>query len=138
MDQLQPQPQPAPQPSAPQMTTCPVCHISIPTSFFFCPNCGAPLRPTPPVVTLKQQISAYSVALFLPPFGLWYVWKYIRSSDPKTKKIGIVALVITVIAIIVAVWTTIAITNSLNQAVNQSLGSFGSGGLGNLGGLGGL
>ncbi len=130
MDQPQPtpqiQPQPAPQPSAPLMTTCPVCHITVPASFFFCPNCGASLRPSPPVVTLKQQISAYSVALFLPPFGLWYVWKYIRSSDPKTKKVGVVALTLTVISIIITIWTVVGLTNSVNQAVNQSLGSYGN------------
>jgi uncharacterized membrane protein len=120
------------QDSASPMTTCPVCHISVPASFFFCPNCGASLRPAPPVVTIKQQVSAYAVSLFLPPFGFWYVWKYIRSSEPKVKRVGIVALVLTIISIIVTVWMTTVTTgwiNSINQAINQSLGSYGNLGL---------
>jgi hypothetical protein len=123
------QPQPTPQPGTPLMTNCPICHVTIPASFFFCPNCGASLRPAPPVVTMKQQISAYSVAFFLPPFGLWYVWKYIRSAEPKVKRVGIIALVLTVISIIVTIWLTTGLLSSVNQAVNQSLGSYGNLGL---------
>jgi len=55
----------------------------------------------------------------LPPFGLWYVWKYLKQKDGKSKKIGIAAAILTVISVIVAIWSAERFVNSINQALNS-------------------
>ncbi len=104
---------------------CPACHASVPAGDLFCPNCGKPLKAAPLGTTIWKQIGIYSVSLFLPPFGLWYVWKYLRSGDKKAREIGIVALVLTILSIAVTIWTSVALVNSFNQTLNQTLGSYG-------------
>ncbi len=108
----------------PSTVICPACRAVVPVDSFFCPNCGKPLREKPLQTTIWKQIGVYFVSLFLPPFGLWYVWKYLRSGDSKAREIGIVALVLTVISIAVTIWTAVALGNSVNQTLNQQRGSY--------------
>ncbi len=65
------------------------------------------------------------MSLFIPPFGFWYVWKYIRQGDRKSKVIGIVAAILTVISIVISIWLWDKSVAALNQAMNASLGGFG-------------
>ena len=98
---------------------CKECGQEISDEALVCPNCGKPQRDKPPSVSLSRQITVYSVSLFLPPFGLWYVWKYLKQKDGKSKKIGIAALILTVISIIVTIWFAERLVNSINQALNS-------------------
>lgn len=98
---------------------CKECGHEISNEALKCPNCGKPQRDKPPSVSLSRQIIAYSVSLFLPPFGLWYVWKYLKQKDGKSKKIGIAVLILTIISIIVMIWFTERFVNSINQTLNS-------------------
>jgi uncharacterized membrane protein YvbJ len=98
---------------------CKECRHEISDEALACPNCGKPQRDKPPSVSLSRQITVYSVSLFLPPFGFWYVWKYLKQKDGKSKKIGIAAAILTVISIIVTIWFTERFVNSINQALNS-------------------
>ena len=98
---------------------CPQCNSSILFSDFFCPNCGKQLKDKLPSATLWKQIVIYSVSLFLPPFGLWYAWKYYRAGDQKSKTIAVVAVVLTIGSILITVWYTDTVINSVNQQLNS-------------------
>lgn len=98
---------------------CKECGHEISDEALTCPNCGKPQRDKLPSVSLSRQMAVYSVSLFLPPFGFWYVWKYLKQKDGKSKKIGIVALILTIISIIVMIWFTEGFVNSINQTLKS-------------------
>jgi len=103
---------------------CPSCAAPISPEMNFCPQCGKKFKEPPPSKLIGAQIVVYFVSFFLPPLGLWYVYKYLRYGDAAAKKIGYAALILTVIAIGIAFWTTEALVSSLNQSLqglNQSL-----------------
>jgi uncharacterized membrane protein YvbJ len=98
---------------------CKECGHEISDEALACPNCGKPQKNKPVATSLSKQITAYFVSFFLPPFGLYYVWKYLRQNDAKSKKIGYAALILTVISIIVTIWFTEGLVNSINQTINS-------------------
>lgn len=53
-----------------------------------------------------KQALIYFISFFLAPFGLGYAFKYLKQPDEKSKIIGIVSLVLTALAIVVAVIVT--------------------------------
>lgn len=98
---------------------CKECGREISDEALACPNCGKPQRNKPPSVSLSRQIIVYLVSLFLPPFGLWYAWKYLKQKDGKSKKIGIAAIILTVISIIFTIWFIEGFVNLINQILNS-------------------
>lgn len=111
-------------------TLCPSCHYSISTDFYFCPNCGKKIKEPPPPISFMAQFTVYFISLFIPPFGLWYAYKYLRyggSTDgfgwfTTRKKIGWAAIILTAIGIWLVVWTSQVLINSLNQALTGITG----------------
>lgn len=97
---------------------CPQCHQEVADSWYFCANCGKSLRVAPPATDMGRQIYVYLVSLFLPPFGLWHVWKYLIRPDRKSKMIGLVALVLTVIAVYVLIRFTQATSDAVYKQIN--------------------
>ena len=98
---------------------CKECGHEISDEALACPNCGKPQRDRHPSVLLSRQITVYAVSLFLPPFGLWYAWKYLKQKDGKSKKIGIAVLILTVISVVFTIWFTERLMDSINQALNS-------------------
>ena len=82
---------------------CKVCGFNIQGDWFFCPNCAKELKEKTPVISVLKQILIYSVSFFLPPLGLGWGLKYIRSKDSKIKIIGIISIVLTVLSIILTI-----------------------------------
>ncbi|HUV42882.1 MAG TPA: zinc ribbon domain-containing protein [Patescibacteria group bacterium] len=102
-------------------TTCPECQSNISLSDYFCPNCGKKLKEKPLSTTLLKQLLIYLVSFFLPPLGIWPAIKYLRQSDKKSKKIGLVAVFLTIISIVITSWLTISFINSFNQKIGSQL-----------------
>jgi hypothetical protein len=93
--------------------------MAAPTAAYFCANCGKSLRNKPPPTSLSKQMVVYAVSFFLPPFGFWYAWMYFKEPDGKSKKIGAVAMILTIISIILSVWITEAFVNSVDQSLDS-------------------
>ena len=100
-------------------TTCPTCHAAVSPNAYFCPNCGKPLQDKPQAVSIARQVIVYAISLFLPPFGLWYAWKYYNQPDELSKKIGVAAAILTIISIAFTVWATFGLIDSVNQSINS-------------------
>lgn len=71
--------------------------------------------------TFLKQLAIYLISVFLPPLGIWPAIKYWRQQDEKSKKIGLVALVLTIISIVITSWLTISFINSFSKGVSDQL-----------------
>ena len=97
---------------------CPQCGSPVSPDVYFCPNCGKKIKNPPPSTSFKAQLGVYFVSLFIPPFGLWYAYKYLRRGGNTENKIGYAAIILTIIGIWLAVWMAQSLINSLNQALS--------------------
>lgn len=100
---------------------CPKCAGSISENDYFCPHCGKKIK-TPPISTsLGTQILAYLVAVFAPPFGLWYTYRYFKNGDKLSKNIAIATIILTIVSLVVTVWTTELLFTYVNRQVQTQL-----------------
>jgi len=100
-------------------TTCVYCQGNISLSDYFCPNCGKKLKEEPQSTTLLKQLLIYFVSFFLPPLGVWPAIKYLRQGDEQSKKIGFIALFLTIISIVITGWLTLNFINSFNKELGN-------------------
>lgn len=70
---------------------------------------------------MGKRIGIYLVSFFLPPFGLMPGIKYLKQNDSKAQIIGIVAITLTVLSIVISVWLTVQILNSVTNSLNTEL-----------------
>lgn len=105
---------------------CFVCHKNVLPEYYFCPNCGNNLHPTPLSTSIESQILLYSFSLILPMICFLFVtkWKglkYLRSKDQKTKRIGIIACVILAVSFILAIYSVTVWTQNFVQSSLDSI-----------------
>jgi uncharacterized membrane protein YqaE (UPF0057 family) len=105
-----------------EQTVCPFCHFSLSENFYFCPNCGKKIS-EPPITTLKE-IGVYLLSIFLPPLGLWPGIKYLFSKDQRRKRVGIIAIILTIVSTVVTIWLSIAMFNNLNQSISPQINQY--------------
>lgn len=86
---------------------CPFCNNLISPTFFYCPVCGKKIKEAPVSTSLAKQLLIYSVSFFLPPFGLGWAFSYLKQENPMARRIGWVALILTVVSVIATIWVTI-------------------------------
>lgn len=103
---------------------CPVCHRVVVPTDYFCPNCGKAIRQAPPSVTSTAQALLYLGSVFLPPMGLWWGYKYFRQPDRKSKIIGVVSAVLTIISLIVTTKLAVDFMSDLNSQVQSQMQNF--------------
>jgi hypothetical protein len=107
------------------MQFCQTCHQPVQENFYFCPNCGKNLKPSPPSTSISDQILLYLKSLLLPPMGIIWGFRYLRQSDTKSKVIGLIAISVTIIEIIWLIQTTVYTINTVNQQINQQMKLYG-------------
>lgn len=98
---------------------CPKCQTPNPAVNNYCPSCGQKIREKPLSATLLTQLGLYALSVFLPPLGLWPAFKYLRQEDPQLKRIGIIAVILTVLSVIASIYFAAAVVNQVNNQVNQ-------------------
>jgi len=104
-------------------TTCPHCNNPILPIDIFCPACGKKLKRSDLSTGIQKQIGVYLLSFFLPPFGLFPAIKYLRQADSKSKKIGVIALVLTVISILITISLTSFCVILQTENLRLSVGS---------------
>ncbi|CAN5147790.1 hypothetical protein BH11PAT1_BH11PAT1_5660 [soil metagenome] len=103
---------------------CPQCQTILTPDQNFCPKCGTKIKDAVLSVTMGKQLSIYALSFFLPPLGLWPGIKYLRQNEQSAKRVGIIALVLTVISLILNVWFGIAIYNQYKQTFSSQLNQY--------------
>lgn len=100
---------------------CPVCHVAVRPTDFFCYNCGKNLHGKPLETTKLMEYMYYAGSVLLPPIGLWWGVRYLKQSDEKSKRIGWICIILTIISFfLVSVWT-VRVFQGINAQVNQQL-----------------
>lgn len=113
--------QPVAEQAPTQQQNCPSCKELLPPSVYFCPLCGHKIKEPPPSTTVGKQIGIYVLSIIAPPFGLIPGIKYVLQKDPKTRMIGIVAIILTIISFTLTAWFAIEFFNTANQQLNSQL-----------------
>lgn len=98
--------------------TCFKCGTTITSLDKFCSNCGSSLEL--PSTTIGRQIFIYAISFFLPPFGLKWIFKYFKSPQQKAHVIAWVIIFLTIISIIISIWTGMIYINDLKQQINSA------------------
>ena len=101
-----------------ELLVCPKCKSSYETTDLFCRVCGRKLKEKTLATSFSKQLSTYLISLLLPPLGLWPAIKYLRQGDIKSKQIGIIAIVITVISVIISIIVFTKFMHSFNNTLN--------------------
>lgn len=102
---------------------CPSCHQNILPAYYFCPNCGANLKEEPKPISVALQIGIYALSIFLPPFGLWPGIKYALKKYPPIKRVGIIAIVLTLLSTILSIWGIFAMFQNYLKQYSDLLNS---------------
>ncbi|HSD98124.1 MAG TPA: zinc ribbon domain-containing protein [Patescibacteria group bacterium] len=97
---------------------CPVCGSITAPDDVFCSHCGTKLNRVVAIGWVRQ-IWIYFVSFFLPPFGLIWTWKYLRSDKPPLKRIGWISLLLTVVSIILTAWVTVGFFQGVSSQINS-------------------
>ena len=109
---------------------CPVCHLAVKPEYYFCPNCGHELHKAPLSTTPLSQAWLYGLSIVLPSILFiairqWRGVEYLQSSDPKTKQIGQIAVVLLVLSTLLTFylayeWTVAAVQSSI-ESINADM-----------------
>jgi uncharacterized membrane protein len=97
---------------------CKICRQPVQISWNFCPNCGTTLRGRPLSISVWKQVLVYSISFFLPPLGLGYAFSYLKAKDNKSKVVGTVAIILTVISILLLVFSFKAFIEYYSKILN--------------------
>lgn len=74
----------------------------------------------PPLSTSVFMLAwVFFLSVFVPPLGLWPGIKYFKHSDPKTKRIGLAAIVLTVLSSALTIYFTFKLANVYVETITQ-------------------
>ena len=101
-----------------QAQVCRNCQTVMPGNAYFCYICGKPVRKVPPSTSTGKQINIYLISFFIPPMGFVYGWRYIRQPNDKSKIVGVIAVTLTLLSLLLSIWTTKALVNYINEQLS--------------------
>lgn len=72
-----------------------------------------------------SRVALYAASFLLPPLNLIWTVKYLKTPDPEARKIGIISLVITVVALILGIWISLSLFKNLNRQITGQMDLYG-------------
>lgn len=105
-----------------EQTTCKFCGQDVLANYYFCPYCGKKIIEPP--ITAAREIGVYLLSIFLPPLGLWPGIKYLSQKNEKAKRVGVIAIILTIISIVITIWASIAFVNNMSQTLNSQMNQY--------------
>lgn len=72
-------------------------------------------------MTPVSQGLLYAGSLLLPPLGIWWALPYLKQPDSRSRTVGWIAVILTVLSLLLAVWYTMKIVNGVTSTVNQQM-----------------
>jgi hypothetical protein len=103
------------------LIACPFCNNQIEAKAFFCPICGKKVREKPVSMGFWSIFLLFILCIFLPPLNIGLTIKYMKSADPKAKKIGIASLVVMLVVLVAAGISTYYLTKYISDQVNTQV-----------------
>lgn len=89
---------------------CTSCSKLVTSPGKFCPFCGQPNIEQEVGVSNGEKIRIYVLSFVLAPLGLYWFFKFLKSDDKEKRKVGNIALIITILTLgITALMTTYTI-----------------------------
>src|SRR6266481_8112927 len=119
-------------PSA-QAKICPQCHQPTAPEYYFCPNCGKNLKEPALSTSVWAAFWLYFYTLILMPLTSYLIYrhwqgiKYFRSSDPKARRMGLIAIILLICTLLFVAWSLWAGTLWLQKYVQQQENGLGGG-----------
>jgi len=119
-----------------QKNICPQCHQPVLPEYYFCPNCGKKLEEVPLSTTIWAQLWLYIFTLIVMPFTGYLAYRhwqgvaYMRSRDPKARRIGFISVILLISTIVLLTWSIWAGITQLKESIQtqqnniNSLGGF--------------
>jgi hypothetical protein len=71
--------------------------------------------------TVGKQVGIYLLSLFLPPLGIWPGVKYLLQKDERSKMIGGIAILLTILSTVVTIYFSLGIMKQFTQQLNGQL-----------------
>jgi hypothetical protein len=102
-----------------EQTVCKFCGQNVFSNYYFCPYCGKKLIEPP--ITMLKEIGVYLLSILLPPLGLWPGVKYLMQKDKRAKRVGTIAILLTIIATIITIYFSVVAFNNINQTLTSQL-----------------
>lgn len=102
-----------------EQLTCPYCKTPIEANFIFCPTCGIKISEANAPISIGKQLSIYFISIFLPPFGLVPGFRYALGKNQKARKVGAIAIILTLLSSAITIWYTISILGDISQSVQS-------------------
>ncbi|MBI4037981.1 hypothetical protein HY382_02980 [Candidatus Curtissbacteria bacterium] len=103
-------------------TLCPNCKNIISQIDISCPKCGKKVKDTSLTTGIQKQFFLYFLSFFLPYFAIWPAIKYLRQPNPTSKKVGVVAIILIITSLLLSVYFTKTLLNSLNSKLDYYRG----------------
>ncbi|MFA5025285.1 MAG: zinc ribbon domain-containing protein [Candidatus Shapirobacteria bacterium] len=104
---------------------CPKCHQQVNANDYFCPFCGYKIRSPPPSTTFGGILVLLIKTILLPPFGFIWGYRYLRQTNNKSKLIGLVVILITVVELVWGVKASVDLVDMANKQINQQFKLYG-------------
>lgn len=102
-----------------EQTICKFCGQQVFTNYYFCPYCGKKLIEPP--ITILKEIGIYLLSVLLPPLGLWPGIKFLMQKDKRARRVGVIAIILTIVSTVLTIYLSIIAFDSINKIVNTQL-----------------
>lgn len=99
--------------------SCPFCHVAVRPMDYFCGNCGKNLHPARIGTSAFDQAKLYLGSVLLAPMGIFWGMRYLREKEDKSKIVGIIAMLLSIVTLIVAVQLSVTFMNTINSQIGK-------------------